>query len=345
VEQADLVVVGQRGIGTSKPDTSCNAFAKAIDPNLSPDKQAEAIQAQCSACRAHWEGEGFDLTGFNVIEAAGDIDDVRRLLGYDKIALLGGSFGSHWGMTVIRYYPEIVARAVLHGLEGPNHTYDSPTGVLAALEKIAAQAEASPELADCIPEEGLVGALRFVIESTDEGPFDIEIDGKPVRITADGLRGMALGYDHSVKSRRSVVGWPGDVMRLYEGEFEPVARAILEGQRNVGLPTASFFQLDCGSGITADRLADLQKDPAIEVVGNLSRFYEVACSAWNSDLGDDFRGDFTTDVPTLIVHGTWDVSTPFSNAIELAPCFKNLHFVPVEGGTLGRDERTGIRLV
>jgi len=335
VAQTDLVVVGQRGIGTSEPNTTCGGFARPIDPDLDPDDFAKAVQAQCAACRDHWEGEGFDLSGFNVIEAAGDIEDVRRLLGYEKIVLLGGSFGSHWGMTVLRYHPDIVARAVLHGMEGPDHTYDSPSGVLAALQSIAAQAEASPELADRLPEEGLIEALRFVIQSIDEGPFEVEVDGELVPITAQGLRGVALGYTHSVRSRRSVGGWPADVMKLYEGEFDAAARAIGEERARVGLPTASFFQLDCGSGISASRLTRYLEDPAIEIVGNLSRFYESACSAWNADLGDDFRGDFTTDVPTMIVHGTWDVSTPFSNALELVPCFKNLHFVPVEGGTHG----------
>lgn len=49
-----------------------------------------------------------------------------------------GSFGSHWGMAVMRYHPEVGARAVLTGMEGPDHTYDSPGGVLASLERMAA---------------------------------------------------------------------------------------------------------------------------------------------------------------------------------------------------------------
>ena len=68
----------------------------------------------------------------------------------------------------MRYHPEIVERAVLHGLEGPDHTYDSPAGLLKALERIAAEAEVSPALEGRLPEEGLIGALRFVIESLDE---------------------------------------------------------------------------------------------------------------------------------------------------------------------------------
>lgn len=336
VAHGDLVVVGQRGIGTSEPNTSCGAFSERVDPDLSREEQNAAVLAQCAACREHWESEGYDLRGFNVLEAAADVNDARRLLGYDQIALIGGSFGSHWGMTVMRTFPDIVQRAVLHGMEGPDHTYDSPSGVLGALEQIAAQAEASGQFGERLPEEGLIEALRYVIESIDADPFEFELGGEMVPITGDGLRELALGYTSRVNSRGSVGGWPADVMRLYEGEFELAARAIAARRGGGGgLPTASFFSLDCGSGITAARLERYRADPAVAIVGDLSRFYEAACPAWDSDLGDEFRADFKTSIPTVIVHGTWDVSTPFVNALELLPCFEELHFIPVDGGTHG----------
>lgn len=336
IAYADLVIVGQRGIGTSEPDTSCAAFSRDVDPDLPEAERAAAVRAQCAACRAHWEAQGYDLSGFNVIEAAADVDDVRRLLGYEKIALLGGSFGSHWSMAVMRFHPGAVARAVLHGMEGPDHTYDPPGGLLAALGRIAQAAQGAPELAGQLPEEGLVEALRAVIRAVDEDPFPFEVDGVEVPIDGDGLRGLALGYTARVSSRDSVGGWPADVMRLYEGDFEPLARAML-ARRNDGdsLPTASFFCLDCGSGITRERLARYRSDPAVEVVGDPSWFYEAACPAWGVGLDDGFRTGFRSAIPTVIVHGTWDVSTPLENALELLPLFEHARFVPVEGGTHG----------
>ena len=84
------------------------------------------------------------------------------------------------------------------------------------------------------------------------------------------------------------------------------------------------------------RLEQLHTDPATKIVGDLGNwFYENACPAWGSDLGDGFRTGFTTDIPTVVVHGTWDVSTPFDNALELLPAFRSLHFIPVEGGSHG----------
>jgi pimeloyl-ACP methyl ester carboxylesterase len=335
VAHGDLVVVGQRGIGTSHPNTVCDEFAMALDPDLPRDERAAALRSQLEACRNHWELD-YDLRGFNVIEAAGDVDDVRRLLGYEQIVILGGSFGSHWGMAVMRFHPAIVARALLHGMEGPDHTYDSPGGLLEALRRIAAEAEASPALAGRLPEEGLIEALRAAIRRVEQEPARVSVDGRSVVIDADALREQAMGYTSSVGSRRAVAGWPADVMRLFEGDYAAVARAIDRGRREAEeLPTAGFFLLDCASGITAERHRRYRSDPAVEIVGDPSWYYDAACPVWEVDLGDGFRTGFETAIPTVVVHGTWDTSTPFENALELAPCFADLHLIPVEGGTHG----------
>ena len=343
IRHADYVLVGQRGIGTST-DTSCNGpWTSESDPlalDASLEERAAEIRRRCRECRAHWEGLGYDLSGLNVLEAADDVDDVRRLLGYDQIAILGGSFGSHWGMAVLRRHPESVARALLHGMEGPDHTYDMPSGVLGSLRRMAEAAEASPQLAGQVPEEGLIEAFAAMVESVEEEPVELEVrhprTGAPttVRLDAEALRSFALGYTTRVNSRGGMPGWPADLLRLLRGDFEQAARALLSNQ-DVELPTASFFMLDCGSGISRARLEVLRADPAAKVVGDLGWWYQTACSVWDSDLGEDFRAGFTTDVPTLVVHGTWDVNTPFDNALECLSIFRNLTFVPVVGGSHG----------
>ena len=55
--------------------------------------------------------------------------------------------------------------------------------------------------------------------------------------------------------------------------------------------------------------------------------------AWGGDLGDEFRKNFETHIPTVITQGDYDVSTPMENSLELAPFFKKGRLIIVHGGS------------
>ncbi|MHC4925301.1 MAG: alpha/beta fold hydrolase, partial [Planctomycetota bacterium] len=115
---ADVVVVGQRGIGSSKPTTAVELFTPAPSDTMPVDSlgDAESLRAVLAQGREFWEEAGLDLAGFTILEAAEDVNEIRAALGYDKITLWGGSFGSHWGMSLMRMHPDIIERAVLRGM-------------------------------------------------------------------------------------------------------------------------------------------------------------------------------------------------------------------------------------
>ncbi len=337
---ANLVVVSQRGIGPSKPTTLCERPPEPpLDAPVIPESAAAGFRQMAAACKAYWEGQGLDLRGFTVIEAAADVNDVRQAMGYGKITLWGGSFGSHWGMAIMRFYPQIVARAILRGMEGPDHTYDMPSGVLAAVSRIAAAADADPRLKGLIPEGGLLQAFKTVIRRVEKEPIRVSVTnpatGKTQVVVFDAwrVRDLALGYSGRLASRRGMQTWPADVLALYRGDFTQAALSLLRPAE--GFRTASYFMLDCGSGVSPARNRQLVADPAVAVLGEVNLDYQATCPVWGSDLGDEFRKNFETTIPTLITYGTWDVSTPQENALELAPFFKKSKLVKVVGGSHG----------
>jgi len=93
--------------------------------------------------------------------------------------------------------------------------------------------------------------------------------------------------------------------------------------------------LDSGSGITAKRRAEFESDPAMKIIGSTFWTYSAGSPVWEFDLGDKFRENFETSIPTVIVHGTWDRKTPYENALELRPYFTNCKFITVKRGTHG----------
>ena len=331
-EIADLVVVGQRGIGSSKPETLC---ANATE------RTPAGYRRMAERCRADWEALGFDWRGLNVVEAAADVDDARSALGYEKIILWGGSFGSHWSLAVLRAHGEFVARAVLFGIEGPDHTYDLPSQVLESLSSLAAAADQAASLSPFIPEGGLLAALESTITRVAVAPITLEVvDPRTdqlvtVEVNADDIRALALGYSSSSSTRGGMPTWPEDILRLHAGDYEGAKSAIARRRFITpgGTRTASAMVIDCASGISSARSASYVADPALAILGQVEWAYEAYCPPWGIDLGDDFRGGFRSTVPTIIIQGTWDVSTPYAYALAVAELFATKRLVTVAGGS------------
>src|SRR2546426_7404940 len=66
-------------------------------------------------CRAQLEKTA-NLTLYTSAIAMDDLDEVRAALGYDKINLLGGSYGTYAGFVYVRQHPEHVRAAILEGV-------------------------------------------------------------------------------------------------------------------------------------------------------------------------------------------------------------------------------------
>jgi pimeloyl-ACP methyl ester carboxylesterase len=336
---SDVVVVGQRGIGSSKPTTTIETTTSPApaDQEYDAEEAAAELQQVLAREKSFWEESGVDLGGFTVLEAAEDVNDVRKALGYDKITIWGGSFGSHWGMSLMRLHPEIVERAILRGMEGPDHTYDHPGHLWNVYKRVAEEAEESPELKGMIPEGGLITAVEAIVARAEREPFTVAVtdpeDNTPHEVLLDGesIKRLSRGYSGGLSS------WPADVITMSRGDFSGAAEALYRQSRGGGrsFRTASYFMLDCGSGITPQRVAEYDSDPAMAVLTRMNWNYVAGCSVWGSDLGDDFRQNFETAIPTVIVQGTWDTSTPYENALELVPYFKNSKFIPVIRGPHG----------
>jgi pimeloyl-ACP methyl ester carboxylesterase len=266
-----------------------------------------------------------------VPEAAADVDAARKALGYDKIQIWGGSFGSHWTIAVMRYYPQIIERVVLRGLEGPDYTYDSPAGVYNALARIASTADTASALKGLIPAGGLMNAFRAVVDRVDANPVMVTLTDSSgvatqVKVDGDAVRSVAVAAPRA---------WPARVIAMYNGDYTLAARVALAERKNMGIETASYYMLDCGSGITRDRDRTILAEKEAKYVGDRNDEYRAVCSLWPSDNGDEFRTNFRTPIPTVMVQGNWDTSTPMENSLEMKPFFINSRYMLVNGGSHG----------
>lgn len=334
---SDVVILDQRGAGRAQPRLDCTERIDwPLDRPLSQEAHAAQLRYQATLCRDKWLSRGVDLAAYNTLENAADVDALRSALGYQRISLMAHSYGTHLALSLLRNQSQSIERAVLHGLEGPDHTYDLPSLTLKTLGRIAAAAERAPSLAPSIPKGGLIAALTRVEDRLAAAPVTVTVthEGKPVTIT---LSRHDIQHISRVGSRdRGEISWPAHVIRMARGDFSLAAQKVLDARAAIN--SAMYFMMDCASGLSPARRARLDRDPsdqrAKDILGDINLAYAATCEAWNApDLGEGFRADVKSNVPVLFLQGTWDMSTAFVNAQEVARGFSKGTLVSVKGGT------------
>jgi len=333
----DVVLFDQRGGGHSLPKLTCDErLDLPLEEPLEMSTLTAGLRAASVSCRDRWTQAGVDLKGYTTVESAADTDALRAALGYEKMTLVGGSYGSHLALALMRRHPASIARVVLHGVEGLDQTWDDPAGRLAAYERHAAAAEASARFRSHIPAGGLLAALRTVLERLDREPVlvTVEVDGTERRVTVDAtLVRMIAGYQAGQRNRPWL--WPEFILGMYNGDYSLPARAAIDFRR-FPLDDPMHYMMDCASGISPSRRDRYHHGPAVELLGDINWEYEQLCDAWGApDLGEEFRSPLVSPIPTVIVHGTWDTSTPIENAREVVSTLENGQLIEVMTGNHG----------
>ena len=108
----DIVLVDQRGTGDSNP-----LVCKHDDEKI--DQTPQAGIEKLRACLAVDQSKA-DMRFYTTTIAMDDLDDVRRFLGYTKINLYGGSYGTRAAIVYTRRHGLNVRSVVLDGVAPPD---------------------------------------------------------------------------------------------------------------------------------------------------------------------------------------------------------------------------------
>lgn len=102
----DLIVVDYRGVGRSSPALVCTEES---------GDEGEDIER----CRERFERASVDLTAYSSAVIARDFGDLRAALGVPAFHLVGSSYGTRVGLTILRDFPEIVRSVSLDAAAPP----------------------------------------------------------------------------------------------------------------------------------------------------------------------------------------------------------------------------------
>jgi len=329
LDNRDLLLVDQRGTGKSGA-LPC-ALYSAGDPAASlRDVFPLAVIKRCAQrlkARA-------DLTQYTFDRFAGDLEQVRRGLGYGPLNLYAGSFGTRAAQVYIRRFPASVRTAYLGSavpMDAASPLAFAKTAE-AALEMLFTACAADAKCREAFPR--LREDFRAVQLRLDSGTVSVSIPGSAAMATLN--RGRVAEWMRSRLYRpQSAAMLPWIIHRAYAGDWDPLAKDLLADTRDADpdLSFGLFLSITCSEDVAFIREQDIGAETQGTFLGDYRvRQQQAACKEWPTrTLPKDYRAPVLSAVPTLFVSGAADGGTPLWYAERVAAGFSNRLRVIVKG--------------
>ena len=307
----DIVFIDQRGTGLSGK-LECES-GMGEDNSLSDD-EVDALLRRCIAASKT------PFAAYTTANAAHDIEQVRRALGYGKINLWGGSYGTRLGQAYARAYPANVRALILDAVAAPEQVI--PAGgrdSQAALDKLFAQCDADAACRKAYP--GLRAEFDGLVSRLDKGLKLSLADPRTARqidvnMTGARLLGTVHGMLYAPADARRL---PFLVHSAAQGRWQPfVARRNVAADYNAEGSPATLLHLAviCAEDMPrlTPALAASDRAPLTRVITErlpgLCRTMNVPAVPWVAPT--------RIDAPALLLSGALDPVTPPHRAASAA---------------------------
>lgn len=335
----DIVLVDVRGTGDSN-----GLQCKALQGHAGVLGYLDSFLpvAGVRACRKELEPRA-DLKLYTTALSVDDVDDVRAALGYDRINVQGGSYGTFAALTYMRRHPEHVRTAVLQGIVPPDTRLplSFPRDAQTALDKVIGACARDSECHAAFPDTA--GELSRLLARLEEHPAEATIKdpktGEPLKI-ALGRSAAAQTIRYMLYMPITAAQIPLQVHMAAQGDFVRLAEsAYFFGNFVIGMSDGFYLSVTCSEDVPLFTPAEAADAARGTFLGDFrARTQKAACAEWpRGETPAGFTEPVRSEAPTLLISGERDPVTPAAWADRVARTLPHSKSVVVPGGGHGYD--------
>ena len=329
-EVSDVIAFDQRGTGLSN-HIPLRPRPQGPPPAFTRVGLTAYVRAEFARAWEYWLEAGVAMRGYNTIESADDVDDLRKHLGAERMHLWGISYGSHLGLAILKRHGDKVDRVALASLEGLSQTVKSPAQWDGYLRQVERLMHVDPEARAAVPD--LLALMRRVHARMEADPVTVPVRlgaGGPVEVKVGGFAAQILAGSLAANPNTLAL-LPGLYRALDAGDTRAFAgyAGQLGGLLDIsGMPEA----MDLASGVSPRDLVRIEREAQTAVIGDALNFPmpHLLGVAPDVDLGERFRARFRIPNRSLLVAGSLDGRTVLAGQAEVASQFTDKSQVLVE---------------
>ncbi|HEV2851996.1 MAG TPA: alpha/beta fold hydrolase [Thermoanaerobaculia bacterium] len=333
-KQRDIVLLDQRGIGKSHPlhcelpggESDLQGYMRTLFPMAALKTCEPKLAAQA------------DLTQYTTEIAMDDLDDVRAWLGYERINVFGGSYGTRAAQAYMRQHPDHVRSAILTGvmIMDARMPFYHARKAQESIDKLFDDCAADESCRAAFPD--LRGDLAKAVARLAQGPVKQTVKapktGQPVELSiplgAFTTTLRAMQYNAFLSARI-----PLYVHLAAQGDYGPMMLMTVLDRTDPDWDIGAYLSITCAEDVA-------RIDPK-EVPALIANTYQgddrirdqvEACSFWpRARVSEGFFKPVESLAPTLILTGWLDPATPPEWAVEVQRHLPNsLNVVIRDGG-------------
>ena len=317
----DIVMIDQRGTGGSNK-LDC---VSEVEEDLNQEIDLDLIRTETEKCLAELDG---DPRFYTTTIAMGDYNQVRQAMGYDKINIMGVSYGTRSAQVYLRLFPETVRSVTLDSVVPMQLALGQEHALMLdrSVQNVFRDCSENETCNSLFPHQA--EELNTLFTQLRNEPRQITIinpvSGEPqeMRLTADTL-GVAIRFLSYASETQAMIPLlvhealtTGDLSRLASQALlimTGLNEMLSKGMELSVLCSEDYPYMD----LSADYSHTLMGNLMLEIVG-------LQCGIWpRGEVAEDFHQPVVSDIPVLLMSGERDPVTPPRYAAQAAETFSN----------------------
>jgi len=343
----EVIFVDQRGTHRADPRVGCPAWERfqfdAVSLPFAAESTTAADAASLRECREKWVAAGVDLAAYNSTENAADIAELKVALGIDTWNVYGVSYGSKLALIVLRDHPQGIRSVVLDSVSPPANNIAETwwSAPASSFKAIFAACAAQPACATAYP--NLEADFMATVNRLDKTPVVAQAKDSSGTSVSVNIDGFTFAYTLIMASERGdPSGIPKMMADMARGDSTTVAATYLAwrgppefiGLGGVALALTVFCAEHANLTTEAATLARSKAalpgfpDRVLRVQPKEGKFF-TECPVWNVGMAAPaVSAPTVSNVPMLILEGTFDAATAPEWVGLITPTLKNSQLVP-----------------